>query len=81
MLSKTKRNILDTMDTKKEEDLFRQILKIHGLLKCKSEDEYIEALQFILDRGLSYDINDYVSDVTNVYLRANKIKMPKNILN
>ena len=70
-------NILDKLDLKKEKRLFREILKVHGLLKCKREEEYISALQYILDRGVSYKINDYVfSDfkITN-YKHYDTIKM------
>ena len=66
-------NILDKLDLKKEKRLFREILKVHGLLKCKREEEYIIALQYILDRGIAYKINDYISDTTDVYLKAEKI--------
>ena len=72
-------NILDKLDLKKEKRLFREILKVHGLLKCKREEEYISALQYILDRGVSYKINDYVSNATDVYLKSKKISYPKKI--
>ena len=70
-------NILDKLDLKKEKRLFREILKLHGLLKCKREEEYISALQYILDRGVSYKINDYVSNATDVYLKSKKISYPQ----
>ena len=70
-------NILDKLDLKKEKSLFREILKVHGLLKCKSEIEYISSLQYILDRGVSYKINDYVSNATDVYLKEKKISYPQ----
>ena len=65
-------NILDKLDLKKEKRLVREILKVHGLLKCLSEIEYISSLQYILDRGVSYKINDYVSNATDVYLKEKK---------
>ena len=70
-------NILDKLDLKKEKRLFREILKVHGLLKCKREEEYISALQYILDRGVSYKINDYVSNATDFYLKSRKISYPQ----
>ena len=66
-------NILNKLDLKKEKRLFREILKVHGLLKCKREEEYISALQYILDRGFAYKINDYVSEATDIYLKEEKI--------
>ena len=72
-------NILDKLDLKKEKRLFREILKVYGLLKCKREEEYISALQYILDRGVSYKINDYVSNATDVYLKEKKIEYNQEI--
>ena len=72
-------NILDKLDLKKEKRLFREILKVHGLLKCKREEEYISALQYILDRGIAYKINDYISDTTDVYLKAEKIHYSQKV--
>ena len=73
------KNILDELDLKKEEKLFRRVLKVHGLLKCNSEEEYINALQYILDRGIAYKINDYISDTTDAYLKAEKIHYSQKV--
>ena len=61
--------------------LYEVVMKIHGLIPVKEEQEYIDALQYLLDRGMSYDLNDFVSDVTNVYLKDHRLVIPPEIIN
>ena len=61
--------------------LFTVVMKIHGLIPVKEEQEYIDALQYLLDRGLSYDMNEFVTDVTNLYLKENRLSIPPEIIN
>lgn len=61
--------------------LYEVVMKIHGLIPVKEEQEYIDALQYLLDRGMSYDLNEFVTDVTNVYLKDNRLSIPPEIIN
>ncbi len=64
-----------------DEVLFKVVMKVHGLIPVKEEQEYIDALQYLLDRGMSYDLNDFVTDVTNLYLKENRLQIPPDIIN
>tara|TARA_B100000073_G_C23695795_1_gene558283 strand:- start:758 stop:955 length:198 start_codon:yes stop_codon:yes gene_type:complete len=64
-----------------DEVLFKVVMKVHGLIPVKEEQEYIDALQYLLDRGMSYDLNDFVTDVTNLYLKENRLTIPPDIIN
>ena len=63
-----------------EENLYKVIMKIHGLIQCEEEQEYIDALQYLLDHNLAFGISEFVSDITNMYLAEKKLYIsPKKI--
>tara|TARA_B100001142_G_C14109191_1_gene568431 strand:- start:336 stop:536 length:201 start_codon:yes stop_codon:yes gene_type:complete len=64
-----------------EEKLYKVIMKVHGLIPCKEEEEYIEALQYLLDNNLAFDISEFVNDITNMYLAEKKLHISPEKIN
>ena len=64
-----------------EEKLFKIIMKVHGLIPCEEEEEYIEALQCLLDYNIGFDTSEFMNDILNMYLAEKKIHIRPEKIN
>jgi len=64
-----------------EEKLYKVIMKVHGLIPCEEEEEYIEALQYLLDNNISFDASEFINDILNMYLAEKKIHIRPEKIN